>query len=399
MKTTRALLTVLTFGLLAAGAGAQNQPQPSNYCKSCHSEQEVEFRDSVHREELSCVSCHGGDATTADLPQAHGKGFRGKITRAEVPAFCASCHADREQMRPYGLSTDQYALYQTSGHGRKFANGDAKVAICTDCHQSHRVLPRDNPQSPIHRQNIAATCGHCHADAERMRPYGLSAGVVADYEAGVHAQAKRQGSAAHLPSCIDCHGSHGAAPPGVGDVSKVCMHCHRQTREFFHQSPHFKTLAAQGFGECAACHSNHRILKPGPQLWATACATCHESGSEAARTAEAIQGLLGQAQADIDKAKETIAEARQVPLAVEDYEQRLATASTYLMEAGPLSHTLDAAAVEELTRKSRSVAQELETEIHEKMEVFEGRRLVVGGVWLYLLITIGALQYFKRRSR
>jgi hypothetical protein len=33
------------------------------------------------------------------------------------------------------------------------------------------------------------------------------------------------------------------------------------------------------------------------------------------------------------------------------------------------------------------------------MEVFAGRRLVVGAVWLYLLITILALQYFKRGSR
>lgn len=396
MKTmSRLLLKIFALGLLGTGASAQTQ----NYCKTCHSEQEVEFRDSVHREELSCVSCPGGDASTAELPQAHGKGFRGKITRAQIPAFCAGCHADREQMRPYGLSTDQYALYQSSGHGRKFAQGDAQVAICTDCHQSHRVLSQDNPQSPTHRQNIAATCGHCHADPERMRPYGLSAGVVADYEASVHAQAKREGSAARLPSCIDCHGSHGAAPAGVGDVSKVCMHCHRQTREFFHLSPHFKTLAAAGYGECAACHSNHRILKPGPQLWASTCVTCHEAGSTAARTGDQIQALFIQAQADIAQATETIIQARQVPLAVEDYEQRLSIASTYLMEAGPLSHTLDVAAVEELTRKSHSVAQELETEIHEKMTIFGGRRLVVGLIWLYLLITIGALQYFKRRSR
>ena len=69
------------------------------------------------------------------------------------------------------------------------------------------------------------------------------------------------------------------------------------------------------------------------------------------------------------------------------------------MEAGPLSHTLDVAAIEELTSKSRSVAQELEKEIHEKMEVFAGRRLVVALIWLYLLITVLALQYFKRGSR
>jgi len=104
-------------------------------------------------------------------------------------------------------------------------------------------------------------------------------------------------------------------------------------------------------------------------LWASACATCHGAGSEALRTAAQIQELLGQARADIDQARATIETARQVPLGVEDHEQGLAT-TTYLLEAGPLSHTLDVAAVEELTRKSRSLAQALETEIGERMEVF-----------------------------
>lgn len=387
------LLAVLVFLRSEASWAA-----PANACKVCHSQVEVEFRESAHREELSCVSCHGGDPATTEVGQAHGKGFRGKLSRAQVPAFCAECHADAGRMRPYGLSTDQYALYQTSEHGRKFAQGDTRVAICTDCHGSHRILPKSDPHSPVNPQNIASTCGHCHADAARMAPYGLPADVVEQYQASVHALARRQGGAAQAPACADCHGSHGAAPPGLGDVSKVCMHCHRQTREFFRLSPH-RNMAASGEGECAACHGNHRILLPERKMWTATCAACHEPASEAARTGEKILALFTQADEEVERARQAIARARQIPLDVSDYEARLNTATTYLVEAEPLSHSLDVEAVEETTRKSRSVAQELQAEIHQEIRVFEGHDLIVVFIWLYILITILVLQYYKRSAR
>ncbi len=389
-------LYLCLLGVLAAGG---LRAEPRNYCKVCHSQAEVEFRESAHREELTCVSCHGGDAAAAELGQAHGRGFRGRISRSQIPAFCAECHADPERMRPFGLPTDQLALYQTSEHGRKFAQGEARVAVCTDCHHSHRILPSDDLNSPTHRQNIAATCGLCHADAARMAPFGMDAGVVAQYEASVHAQALRRGSAAQSPDCAGCHGSHGAAPPGVGDVSKVCTHCHRQTREFFRLGPHQPALAAGHQGECAACHGSHRILAPDRELWVSSCAPCHEPSSEEARTGEKILALFTQAEEEIDRARQTIDLARRIPLDVTDYELRLNSAASYLVEARPVSHSLDVEAVEELARKSRSVAQELQGEIHEEIRVFESRNLVVALVWLYILITILALQLYKRAAR
>jgi len=302
-------------------------------------------------------------------------------------------------MRPYGIATDQHALYLTSEHGRKFGEGDTRVAVCTDCHGTHRILPASAPDNPTSRLNISATCNHCHGDADLMAPYGLSTDIVDQYEASVHAEALRRQGDPQAPDCTRCHGSHGATPPGIGDVNKVCGQCHTHTRDTFRLSPHHEITSTTGQGDCAACHGNHRILLPTPQMWVSSCTPCHESSSEAARTGEKILALFTQAEGEIDKARQASVRASEVPLDVTDYEARLNTATTFLMEARPLGHSLDVASIEELTRKSRSIAQEVQGEVHEKILVFEGRKFIAIFAWLYILITIVAIQYYKRSAR
>ena len=87
-----------------------------------------------------------------------------------------------------------------------------------------------------------------------MASYGLPADVVEEYESSVHAEALHQRGDPQAPDCSRCHGNHGAAPPGTGDVSKVCGQCHRHTRDAFRLGPHRAVVAAGGQRECAACH-------------------------------------------------------------------------------------------------------------------------------------------------
>ena len=371
-----------------------------DFCKVCHSEVEVQFRDSAHYlEDLTCATCHGGDPTAQKEALAHGGDFRAGPTRAEVPEFCASCHSDPSQMHAYGLPVDQYALYQTSTHGRKLALGDTTAAVCTDCHGTHRILPRTAPDNPTNRRNISTTCGRCHADGTLMEEAELTADVVEHYEASVHAEALRQRGDPQVPDCSRCHGSHGAAPPGTGDINKVCGQCHGHTRDAFRQSPHWRTMAAEGWGDCAACHDNHRVERPTSQMWISTCKPCHDSGSEAARTGEKILAILTQAEEEIAKGHQAIDRARAVPLDVTDYEARLNTASAYLVETRPLSHSLNIANIEDSARKARSVAQEVQATVHKQLDVLEGRNLIVVFVWIYILITIVAIQYYKHSTR
>jgi hypothetical protein len=106
------------------------------------------------------------------------------------------------------------------------------------------------------------------------------------------------------PTCNDCHGNHGALPPGVESVANVCGQCHGREAELFRTSAkqegfeeHNTYLTGQGcaecheqiqappggmthFSECATCHQYHGVIRPtvallGP-LPETPCAFCHE---------------------------------------------------------------------------------------------------------------------------
>ena len=143
----RTALTLLLLAVTAPAAHAQaGPPTPaavtaaSGRCGVCHPAERVQFERSRHAPEgVRCVSCHGGDDRSLDAGTAHGAGFRGRPARQDIPKLCASCHADEARMRPYNLPVDQYALYQTSGHGQRLARAaQAARALSTDS-QEHGV--------------------------------------------------------------------------------------------------------------------------------------------------------------------------------------------------------------------------------------------------------------------
>jgi hypothetical protein len=149
--------------------------------------------------------------------------------------------------------------------------------------------------------------------------------------------------------------------------------------------------------ECATCHSNHRVERASHQLWSTSCTTCHEKGSEQADRGDKIQNLFLQAEDQMEKARVAIDDAKRIPLDVSDYETRLSDARTYLVEARPVSHDIAVDDVEDLTRRARSIALEIQSEVLQKMGVFRGRTIVLLLVLFYILISIGVVTGYRRR--
>lgn len=138
-------------------------------CATCHPDEGEAFAKSAHAkpdqspgDHPTCVSCHSpGDphavvaASTAD--------------RRRKVALCSDCHAQTERMGRYGVDPDAVPSYNESFHGKAFLRfGMTNVAICTDCHRYHDVLPSRNPESPVHRNNAARTCAQsgCHPGAQ-----------------------------------------------------------------------------------------------------------------------------------------------------------------------------------------------------------------------------------------
>ena len=387
---------MIAAALLIAAAAAV---PPTGACTLCHPEVRVRFEASAHmREGIICISCHGGDATATTVEGAHRGKFIGIPKRSEIPSFCASCHSDIEQMRGYNLPTDQLALYQTSGHGTLLANGDDRVAVCTDCHGTHEIRSRDDPRSSVFPANIPATCEQCHADGGRGDPDGLAIDVLTEYTEGVHGRAFFQEPGSGTPQCASCHSAHGAAPPGVGNVDKVCGQCHTTTRAYFIAGPHKKGMDEAGLPECASCHGNHRILAADVSMLDGICLQCHEEGSGQQEMAVTMKSLYIVASEEIDRANSMVERAATIPLYVEDYRARLEEGRTALVESLPVMHSLDVDHVENLTRRARSIASEVESEIGGKLEGRRWRRVGLMLFWFYLILTIAILTRYRSRA-
>ena len=285
----RALFLLLVTSACGGPAFAQTQ----NTCLDCHGVldpplqvTDEQFTSDIHSQKgLTCASCHGGDPTKADLnAMSKTAGFRGKIERSQVPALCGSCHSDAAFMRKYNpsLRTDQLSQYKTSVHGKLFAKGDTKVAVCIDCHGVHGLRPASDTRSKVHPLNVAQTCSRCHADASYMKGYSIPTDQFAQYSTSVHHDALVVRGDLSAPTCTTCHGNHGAAPPGVDSVQNVCSTCHVFQDQMYEKSSHKAAFQSAGLPGCVVCHGNHGISHPtdaklgtGPQA---VCMQCHTPG-------------------------------------------------------------------------------------------------------------------------
>jgi len=366
-------------------------------CGVCHPAERVAHERSAHAaEDVACTDCHGGNARTLDQGAAHGGDFRGAIRHADEPRLCASCHSDVERMRPYDLPVDQWALYQTSGHGRLLARGDTRVAVCSSCHGAHEIRAASDPASRTYDLNIARTCGTCHGDSAMMASRPEAGRAWQDYQASVHAKALHEKGNRQAPTCVSCHGVHGAAPPQTGDVGKVCGLCHTAERRWFADGAHGRRMAARGFSQCASCHGDHAIEAAQPARLETQCANCHGGGSPQERLGQAMYGQWKRARDELDRAEATIARAAQVPLRTEDYLARLEEGRTYLSEALPAAHGLDSTEVAHFASRAASVGEEIRRELDEKLAERNWGYVGLALFWFYVVLTLLVLRGFRR---
>jgi len=270
---------------------------PANMCVDCHKESTeaklslpvAATANDVHGSRgVSCVNCHGGDASQSDkkLAMNPAKGFVGKPKPADVAAFCGKCHSNAAFMKTYNpaLRVDQEAEYRTSVHSKRIAAGDPKPATCISCHGHHDIRHVKDTSSPVHPLRVVETCGRCHADSDYMKGYKIPTDQFAKYKASVHADALYKKLDLSAPTCNDCHGNHGAAPPGAASVGNICGTCHVRQSELFQKSPHKPIFEGLGIADCLACHNNHDTLHPTDASIgndkAAVCAGCHNEGDD-----------------------------------------------------------------------------------------------------------------------
>jgi nitrate/TMAO reductase-like tetraheme cytochrome c subunit len=269
-----ALMMLALFTLAAA--------QKKSSCIDCHvklddtrlSNPARLFENDVHRSRgLSCNDCHGGDpnADTSEAAKDPSKGYLGKPRTTDIPAYCGKCHSDANLMKKFNpsLRVDQESEYSTSVHGKLLKTGEQKVATCISCHTVHGIRAVNDPLSSVYPLNVADTCAKCHGNADYMRAFKIPSDQITKFKTSVHAKALYDKQDLSAPTCNDCHGNHGATPPGIASVANVCGQCHARQADLFQTSPHKAAFDQQGLAECITCHSNHDIATPTDQLIGT----------------------------------------------------------------------------------------------------------------------------------
>jgi cytochrome c553 len=216
-------------------------------CVTCHPSQRDEQAKSVHAT-FRCQECHQGEASYAVAPSDLSKYV--DAAGGSLPAF---------------------------DHGASFAGKPSRAEV-----------PR--------------FCGECHANVERMNPYGLRTDQLARYWTSSHGKTLAEKGDDRVAVCIDCHGSHDVMPgrePASKtyplNVPETCGQCHEDATLMaafdlpvavmaeYRESVHGQLLFEQqdtGAPTCATCHGNHSAVPPGFATVGAVCGQCHQHAAE-----------------------------------------------------------------------------------------------------------------------
>lgn len=242
----------------------------------------------------TCLDCHARNGDMTTILAANDR--RSPINRANIAETCGRCHGDKSLMQGSGISDRPFLSYRESVHAKAIARGNTSAAVCTDCHNSHDILPASNSLSSIAKTNVPTTCGKCH-QAES-----------AEFIQSVHGQAVVRG-VSRSPVCTDCHGIHKIEAPvdqttataTSAIATESCANCHEGvalTQEFgvaggrvssYKDSYHglASQLGSKIVANCASCHGVHNILpssNPSSMIHSAnltqTCGQCHVGANE-----------------------------------------------------------------------------------------------------------------------
>jgi cytochrome b subunit of formate dehydrogenase len=144
-------------------------------CSECHYEITQIYLNSAHgraaehgvREAPVCTDCHGEHRILSHVAK------ESPVFASNIPKMtCGRCHGDLRLADKFDIEDSAVASYDDSYHGLASRAGRATVAHCASCHGVHDILPSSNPESHVHKDNLAQTCGECHPGAGQRYAIG-----------------------------------------------------------------------------------------------------------------------------------------------------------------------------------------------------------------------------------
>jgi hypothetical protein len=196
---------------------------------------------------------------------------------------CSTCHAEVGQQ------------YQKSTHGQLVMNNDPNGPTCVECHGTHAVKGKVDPNSATFPTRIPDLCARCHREGQKaaVRYTGTQHDIIEHYTESIHGKGLLKSGLTVTATCTDCHTAHGVLPrtnPASSvnpkNVPATCGRCHHGIQEQFMQSIH-ATMAGKSEKDlpvCNDCHTAHTIRRADVEGFKhdimTKCGRCHQKIAE-----------------------------------------------------------------------------------------------------------------------
>ncbi len=202
------------------------------------------------------------------------------------------------------------------------------------------------------------------------------------------------------PTCNNCHGNHGAAPPEVRSIQEVCGVCHVNNQTLFNQTKMEKVFATQDLHGCVVCHTAHDIQRLEDRMVSISsggiCANCHEPGDPGALQAESIRTVLDSLTTALNEAQATLDEAENQGLEVEELLLDQQTANTILVQSRTLVHTFDAGRIRQEAEPGFELTANVVQKSIQLMHDFRMRKVGLGIATIFISFLVLILYLYIR---
>lgn len=231
-----------------------------------------ELKNSRHMN-TACSQCHSEVNVSKHRP----------CETIQNKVDCAACHEE------IGIE------YSKSTHGSLVANLDPNGPTCKECHGTHGVLGKLNPQSPTFATNIPFLCAKCHREGEKaaVRYTGSEKEIIKHYTESIHGKGLLKSGLTVTATCTDCHTAHRELPHNnpessinPANIPSTCGQCHHGIEEQFVKSIHSPLVSDtdKQLPVCNDCHSAHEIRRADTEGFKleimSQCGRCHKQIAE-----------------------------------------------------------------------------------------------------------------------
>jgi hypothetical protein len=231
-----------------------------------------------------------------------------------------------------------------------------------------------------------------------MGGYPVPTNQYEEFAASVHGRALLEGQDTGAPACNDCHGNHGAMPPGVTSIQQVCGHCHINNATYFAGSLMAQAFAEQDLHGCEECHGHHGVEETSDAMVGNhkgaICLDCHEPGDNGYVAAGKINSHLIRLVGAYEEASARQKRVQQIGMNDEEIVFLLQEAHQALIQARTLVHTFDPLEVRKKTEEGLAKTDEAVHLAAAEVQDYKVRRRGFGMATLFT--TIVALTLFLK---